>query len=73
MHEDQEDLVTVYTGTDVTARILKEYLSEIGIQSVLKSKHDTSIDKIGGCEVRILEHDQAKAASLVEEYKRNNS
>jgi len=72
MNEDHEDLVSVYLGTDITAKILKEYLLEIDIPSVLKSEHNTSIDKTGDCEVYIMEHDLEKATPLIEEFKRKN-
>lgn len=72
MNEDHDDLVSVYLGTDITANVLKEYLSEIDIPSVLKSEDNTSIDRTGDCEVFIMEHDMEKAASLIEEFKKNN-
>jgi hypothetical protein len=73
MNEDQDNLVSVFLGTGVTAKILKEYLLEIDIPSVLKNERSSSIDKTGDCEVFIAEHDVEKAKSLVEEFKIKNS
>lgn len=73
MSEDHDDLVSVYLGTDITAKVLKEYLEEINVPSVLKSERSTSIDKTGDCEVYIAEHDVEKAKPMVEEFKKKNS
>ncbi len=68
----EDNLVSVYIGTDITANLLKEYLSEMNVLAVLNSEHDSSIDKTGDCEVFIFEHDAEKALPLVEEFKKNN-
>ena len=68
----EDNLVSVYIGTDITANLLKEYLSEMNVLAVLNSEHDSSIDKTGDCEVFIFEHDTEKALPLVEEFKKKN-
>lgn len=72
MNEEHDNLVSVYLGTDITAKVLKEYLEEMDIPSVLKSERNSSIDRTGDCEVCIAEHDVEKAQPMIEEFKKKN-
>ncbi|PJA09321.1 MAG: hypothetical protein COX70_01970 [Flavobacteriales bacterium CG_4_10_14_0_2_um_filter_32_8] len=67
-----DKLVLAYTGSEISATILKEYLAESDIHSTIKNEKNSSLSAGFGtaskCEVYIFEHDVEKAKPLLEEF-----
>lgn len=72
------DLVKVYTGPEITVRLLKEELESIGVPSIIEDKFKSGISAGFGAgvpsaiDVYISETDLEKAKPLIEEFKRVN-
>ena len=67
-----EKLILAYSGSEISANILKEYLVESDIHAILKNEKNSSLSAGFGtatkCEVYIFEHDMEKAIPLLEEF-----
>lgn len=75
---DNSNLIKVYTGTEVSANILKGKLQEIGITGMIKNDFQSGvIAGFGGgtsssIEFYILETDLEKAEQVLIEFSKNN-
>jgi hypothetical protein len=72
MEFDNDDLVLAYSGSEISVNILKEYLAESNIRSVIRNKKKTALSAGFGtasrCEVYLFDHDMEKAKPLLEEF-----
>jgi hypothetical protein len=74
-----EELIRVFTGSEVTVIILKGELEEIGVGSIIQNDYVSgiSVGFIGGTptsvDLYIQESDFKKAESLINEFTRNNN
>lgn len=76
MEFNNDDIVLAYTGSEISANILKEYLATSDIHSIVKNIKNSSLTSGFGtvtqCEVYIFEKDEEKAQPLLEEFIDNN-
>lgn len=78
MNENSE-MVRVYSGTELTAELLKDELESIGIFGMLKNEYHSGVVAgfSGGIpasvDVFILETDLKKAMPVIEEFRKTNS
>jgi len=78
MNENSE-MVRVYSGTELTAELLKDELESIGILGMLKNEYHSGVVAgfSGGVpasvDVFILEADLKKAMPVIEEFRKTNS
>jgi hypothetical protein len=72
------NLINVYTGSEITVHLLKSELEKIGVPSIIKDKFKSGISAGFGTGVPsaidlfIDENDLEKAKPLIEEFKRVN-
>jgi len=76
MEFNNDEMVVAFTGSEISANILKEYLAEADIHALVKSEKNSSLTagfgSVLGCEVFIFEHDVEKAKPLLEEFHKTN-
>ena len=74
-----EELIRVFTGSEVTVIILKGELEEIGVGSIIQNDYVSgiSVGFMGGTptsvDLYIQQSDLKKAESLINEFIRNNN
>lgn len=71
-----DDMNLALTGSEISANILKEYLADSDIHSLVKNEKNSSLTAGFGtasrCEVYIFEKDLERAHPLIEEFKKTN-
>jgi putative signal transducing protein len=76
MDFDNDNLVLAYTGSEISSNILKEYLEESDIKSIIRNKKNTSLSAGFGtasrCEVYLFDHDMERAKPLLEEFSKTD-
>ena len=76
MELNNEEIVLAYTGSEISANILIEYLAASDIHSIVKNVKNSSLtagyDTATRCEVYIFEKDEEKAQPLIDEFYDNN-
>ncbi len=77
MENESNKLTRAYSGTEITASILKDTLEQAGIGAVLKNETESGrvagFGTPGGCDVYVMEKDVEKATPIVEEFIKRNS
>ncbi len=72
----EDNMVLAFTGSEISANILKEYLADSAIASFVKNEKNSSLTAGFGtvlrCEVYIFEHDVEKSKPLLEEFHKTN-
>ena len=73
---ENEELILVYTGTEITAGILKGILDTAEISSMLKNETESArvsgFGSSGKCEVFIMQKDFEKAGAIIKEFSDRN-
>ena len=76
MNNKNDQLILAYTGTEITANILKGILEDAEIRSFLKNENEAArlsgFGSTGTCEVFILENDTEKARPIIVEFVNRN-
>lgn len=76
--DDRSNLISVFTGSAITANILKEKLEEAGIEASVRDEFEEALEagfSAGSkcaAEVFILDSDKEKANPVIEEFKKIN-
>jgi hypothetical protein len=75
--KNREDLIRIYTGTEISVIHLKEELEECGIDVLLQNDFQSgmSADFVGGIpssiDIYIKKTDLGKAEPIIEDFKKN--
>ena len=76
MEFDNDNLTLAYTGSEISTNILKEYLEESNIRSIIRNKKKTALSAGFGtasrCEIYLFDHDMEKAKPLIEEFSKTD-
>ena len=76
MNTENKQLILAYSGTEITANILKGILEDAEIRSILKNENEAArlsgFGSTGTCEVFILENDIERVRPLLEEFAKRN-
>lgn len=74
----EDNLVKVYTGSEVAVRLLKDELEDIGVKSILKDKFKSAISAgfasgvPSAIDLFIRKNDLDKVSPHIEEFRKRN-
>lgn len=72
MNLEYDHLILVYTGTEITAGILKGILESMEIRALLRNESESArvagFGSTGNCEVFIFESDVEKAGPIIDDF-----
>jgi hypothetical protein len=72
--KEENKLIRVYTGTELTVLLLKELLEEIGVNSIIQNNYKSGIDVgfVGGVQsaidILIQQSDFEKAEPIIRDF-----
>lgn len=76
--DDNSNLISIFTGSAITANILKEKLEEAGIEATVRDEYEEAIEagfsagSSHSAEVFILDTDKEQADPIIEDFKKVN-
>ena len=76
MSTEKDNLTLAFTGSEITAGILKEILENAKIAAFIKNENEAArvsgFGSFGKCEVFILESDIEKAQPIIKDFSNRN-